>query len=99
MTNKLRISVLDEQTINQIAAGEVVENSSSVVKELVENTIDAGASEVCVETLGGGRGLIRVSDDGCGMSGDELLLSLQRHATSKILKSDDLETYFQAFLV
>lgn len=92
MTNKLRISVLDEQTINQIAAGEVVENSSSVVKELVENTIDAGASEVCVETLGGGRGLIRVSDDGCGMSGDELLLSLQRHATSKILKSDDLET-------
>lgn len=92
MTNKRSISILDEQTINQIAAGEVVENSSSVVKELVENSLDAGASEIVVETLGGGRGLIRVTDNGSGMNKDEQLLSLQRHATSKILKAEDLET-------
>lgn len=91
MANKHRISVLDSLTINQIAAGEVVENSASVVKELVENSIDAEASEICIETSGGGLGLIRISDDGVGMEREDLILSLERHATSKILKSEDLE--------
>jgi DNA mismatch repair protein MutL len=85
-----RIRVLSEQTINQIAAGEVIENPASVVKELVENSLDAGASEICVEILGGGRQMIRISDDGCGMNGDDALLCLERHATSKIRQIDDI---------
>lgn len=91
MTNKICIAILDELTINQIAAGEVVENSSSVVKELVENSIDAKASEVYIESLAGGQGLVKVADNGIGMNQEELLLALQRHATSKILKAEDLE--------
>lgn len=84
------IRVLDEHTINKIAAGEVVENAASVVKELVENSIDAGASEICVEIKGGGRQLIRVTDNGCGMNRDDAVLCLERHATSKIRSIDDM---------
>lgn len=84
------IRVLDEQTINQIAAGEVIENPASVVKELVENAIDAGATEICIEIKGGGRQLIRITDNGCGMSKDDALLSLERHATSKIREVEDI---------
>ncbi len=87
-----RIRILDEQTINQIAAGEVIENPASVVKELVENVLDSGARSVKIETKGGGRGLIRISDDGCGMNQDDLLLSLERHATSKLSQVEDLNT-------
>lgn len=88
MTSKIR--VLDENTINKIAAGEVIENPSSVVKEFVENAIDAGATEITVEIKGGGRQLIRITDNGCGMSRDDALLSLERHATSKIRDIDDI---------
>ena len=86
------IRLLDDATINQIAAGEVIENPASVVKELVENALDSGASEICVETKAGGRGLIKVSDDGCGMSPDDLLLAVERHATSKLSRAVDLES-------
>lgn len=85
-----KIRVLDEQTINQIAAGEVIENPASVVKELVENSLDAGATDICVEIKGGGRQLIRITDNGCGMSKDDALLCLERHATSKIKEVDDI---------
>ena len=86
-----RIRVLSELTINQIAAGEVIENPASVVKELVENSLDAGAKSICIEILEGGRQLIRISDDGCGMLPDDALLSLERHATSKIKNVDDIQ--------
>ena len=85
-----RIHILSESTINKIAAGEVVENPSSVVKELVENAIDAGASHVQVEIVGGGFSKIRVIDNGSGMSRDDAVLSLERHATSKISTAEDL---------
>ncbi|HWI63315.1 MAG TPA: DNA mismatch repair endonuclease MutL [Symbiobacteriaceae bacterium] len=85
-----KIAVLDERTANQIAAGEVVERPASVVKELVENSLDAGATRIVVEVEGGGRDLIRISDDGCGMSPEDARLSLMRHATSKIRSADDL---------
>lgn len=84
------IRVLDEQTINKIAAGEVVERPSSVVKELVENAIDAGATEITVEVEGGGEELIRVSDNGKGMTREDASLAVMRHATSKIRTADDL---------
>lgn len=85
-----KIRVLDEQTINQIAAGEVIENPASVVKELVENSLDAGSTEITIEIRGGGRQLIRITDNGCGMTADDAVLCLERHATSKIRELDDL---------
>ncbi len=82
--------MLDDNTINKIAAGEVVDRPSSVVKELVENAIDAGAHRIEVEIQSGGTSLIRVTDDGIGMNEDDARLSIQRHATSKISNVDDL---------
>jgi len=84
------IHILPEQVASQIAAGEVVERPASAVKELIENSLDAGARCVTVEVAGGGAGLIAVSDDGCGMSPHDAVLSLRRHATSKIRDASDL---------
>ena len=84
------IAVLPADVIDQIAAGEVIERPSSVVKELVDNAIDAGARTITVETIAGGRTLVRVCDDGCGMSPASALLAFERHATSKIRSVDDL---------
>lgn len=90
-TQSCRISVLSESVINQIAAGEVIENPSSVVKELVENALDAGSTDVLVEIERGGQELIRVSDNGFGMNALELEQSLKRHATSKLKGMDDFD--------
>ncbi len=86
------IQVLDEQTIDKIAAGEVVERPFSVVKELVENAIDAGASAVTVEIRDGGTSLIRVTDNGCGIEAAQIPIAFCRHATSKIRDVEDLKT-------
>lgn len=88
MASKIRI--LDEKTINQIAAGEVIESPASVVKELVDNAIDAHATKIVVEAVNSGRQLIRVQDNGSGMGHDDALLCIERHATSKIRSLDDL---------
>ena len=85
-----RIRLLPDHVANQIAAGEVVERPASVVKELVENAIDANAHRITIEIGAGGRSLIRITDDGWGMSRDDALLCLERHATSKIQKAEDL---------
>ncbi|MGA1236944.1 MAG: DNA mismatch repair endonuclease MutL [Limisphaerales bacterium] len=85
-----RIRLLPEHVANQIAAGEVVERPASVVKELVENAMDAGAKRIVVEIQRGGRQLIRVEDDGMGMDRDDALMCLERHATSKIRSAEDL---------
>jgi len=85
-----RIRILPDQVANQIAAGEVVDRPASVVKELLENALDAGANRIRVEVEAGGRKLIRVSDDGQGMSRDDALLAFERHATSKLRTADDL---------
>ena len=84
------IHVLDQETINQIAAGEVIDRPSSVVKELVENAIDAKASIVTVEIKEGGQKLIRITDNGSGIEKDDIGVAFKRHATSKILKAEDL---------
>ena len=86
-----RIRLLSETVASQVAAGEVVERPASVVKELVENSIDAGARKIDILIRRGGISLIRVVDDGCGMDRDDALLSLERHATSKIRSADDLQ--------
>lgn len=86
-----RIAILPENLTNKIAAGEVVERPASVIKELIENSLDAGANDISVEIAVGGRRLIRVSDNGHGMSREDALLSLERHATSKIRNDSDLD--------
>ena len=85
-----KIAVLDQQTIDKIAAGEVVERPASVVKELVENAVDAGASQITVEIRDGGSGMIRITDNGSGMEKDDIPLAFLRHSTSKIRNAEDL---------
>src|ERR1700691_725692 len=85
-----RIHILADQVANQIAAGEVVDRPASVVKELLENSLDAGATRIVIAVEGGGRKLIRIIDNGHGMMRDDALLAFERHATSKLRTSDDL---------
>ncbi len=87
-----KIHVLDDATINKIAAGEVIERPSSVVKELIENSIDAGASDIRIEVVKSGKKLIKVVDNGCGMSKEDATLSFMKHATSKIKSMEDIES-------
>src|SRR5919205_4196245 len=87
-----RIHVLSEALANQIAAGEVVERPASVVKELLENSLDAGARKINIEVESGGKRLIRVVDDGEGMTRDDAIIAFERHATSKLRTAEDLET-------
>lgn len=95
--NRTRIRQLDDAAINRIAAGEVVERPASAVKELIENSIDAGATRIDIVIAEGGRRLIRVTDDGCGIPGEDLQLALSRHATSKIDGSDLLNIHTFGF--
>ncbi len=85
-----KIRILSDRVANQIAAGEVIERPAAVIKELIENALDAGATRIEVEFSHGGRSLLRVEDNGHGMTRDDALLSLERHATSKIAEADDL---------
>jgi DNA mismatch repair protein MutL len=85
-----RIRILSDQVANQIAAGEVVDRPASVVKELLENALDAEATRIRIEIEAGGRRLIRITDNGHGMGRDDAMLAFERHATSKIRSSDDL---------
>ena len=89
-----KIVLLDELTINQMAAGEVIERPANVVKELVENSIDAGATNIIVEVKNGGKTFIKVTDNGTGIEKDDMLISLERHATSKIRKVEDIEKIY-----
>ena len=86
-----KVHLLDELTANQIAAGEVIERPASVVKELVENSLDAGTKRIVVEIFSGGLELLKVTDDGCGMSKEDVILAIKRHATSKINDISDLD--------
>jgi len=86
-----KIKLLDQDAVNKIAAGEVIERPASVVKELIENSIDAGATKILVEVAEGGKGLIRVTDDGCGMDREDALIAFEKHATSKISGAEDLD--------
>ena len=83
---------MSDALASQVAAGEVVERPASVVKELIENSLDAGAKELWVEVQRGGVAMVKVTDDGCGMNREDALLSLERHATSKLRTKEDLET-------
>src|ERR671926_943416 len=85
-----RIRILSDTVANKIAAGEVVERPASVVKELLENSLDAGAADLRIEVESGGRRLIRIADDGCGMLRDDAMLAFERHATSKLRDVKDL---------
>ena len=85
------IVLLDDLTINKIAAGEVIERPASVVKEMLENSIDAGAKNITIEIKNGGISLIKITDDGCGIAQDDMEIAFERHATSKIRKAEDLE--------
>ena len=93
------IHVLDETTINQIAAGEVVERPASVIKELVENAIDAGATSIEVEIAEGGIEYMRITDNGFGMSEVDARLAVLRHATSKIRSADDLYGFISKVVI
>lgn len=84
------IVVLDELTINKIAAGEVIERPSSAIKEMIENSIDAGAKNISIEIKNGGISYMRITDDGKGIEREDLELSFERHATSKIRSAEDL---------
>ena len=86
-----KINQLDKSVYELIAAGEVIERPSSVIKELCENSIDAGAHNICVEIKRGGISYMRVTDDGCGISYEDMPLAFMRHATSKVLSAHDLE--------
>ncbi len=86
-----KIHILDEATVNKIAAGEVVERPASVVKELIENSIDSGASDIRIEVERGGKKLIRITDNGCGMDREDAALSFVKHSTSKIHRLEDIE--------
>ena len=87
-----KIVLLDELTINQIAAGEVIERPASVIKEMVENSIDAGADKITVEIRNGGISYIKITDNGSGIAKDDLEIAFERHATSKIRHASDLDT-------
>ena len=91
MSEKREIRLLDDLVINQIAAGEVVERPASVAKELMENSVDAGAKNIEVEVLKGGRDLVLVRDDGCGMDASSAMQAMDRHATSKLRTLADLD--------
>ena len=88
------IVLLDDLTINQMAAGEVIERPANVVKELVENSIDAGATSVVIEIKNGGKTLIKIIDNGKGIAPDDIEIALERHATSKIRKVEDLQKIY-----
>jgi len=85
-----RIQVLPDHVANKIAAGEIVERPASIVKELLENSLDAGAARIKLQVEAGGKKLIQLTDDGCGMVRDDALLAFERHATSKIKSAEDL---------
>ena len=92
------IVLLDDLTINKIAAGEVIERPANVVKELIENSLDAGATNLIIEIKKGGKELVKVIDNGKGIKQDDMEIALERHATSKIRKVEDLEhTYTMGF--
>ena len=86
-----KIHVLDEKTAGKIAAGEVIERPAGVLKELLENAVDAGATQISIDLEGSGKDLIRINDNGCGMDEEDLEKSVLRHATSKINAFEDLE--------
>jgi DNA mismatch repair protein MutL len=93
----MRIRYLPDHLVNQIAAGEVIERPAAAVKELVENSIDAGACRIDIDIRAGGKSLISISDDGCGMTRDEMIAALDRHATSKLPDDDLLDIQFMGF--